>query len=264
MIKTSEIKTIVLSSLGAENVEYYRDTEDIVPAINKTIAWLFLLVNKQREADKRFNEAFSKLREIRIYQTNDKSMIAMENDIYTIDAVIPLPTCHPNSDKDEMVPDYPYASARRKDLIYLEGGKECSRTTSEGIAQIGQNPFAKGNPFQTCSGTLKNFALFTYIDTINLEQRKENEEEDTPLHTRDTVIKIFPKLENELTAVAVVINHPEITEISDTSFVMFPESLKPLVVEKVTQFISYQEGDAVDIMSITEKDMKTLFSLFLN
>lgn len=246
-----DVNDSILASLGAEGNDYYRLEEDVIPAIRKAISWVYLLVDKTREENKRTNEAFKFLRRNRIYQTSINSDVLYEDDVYTLDAILVMPTCFPNSDSVESE-----VSVRRDELRYASGGAECSRSTSEQIAIAQKNPFKRGNSFQICAETeeLKDFASFTYLDPMYYDVAVED-------FIPSNLVKIFPAIPSKLVSMIVVLNHPVLEDVD--SEILFPENLSSILTQKTLQFISYQESESYDIMKITEEDVKSIVSLFV-
>jgi len=82
MFSASLLKSQMLSALDAEGSDHYRDSQDIIPAINKSLSWCMSLLNALRENKKVTNEALRELRKIVVYQTSSFSRVSVPNDVF--------------------------------------------------------------------------------------------------------------------------------------------------------------------------------------
>jgi hypothetical protein len=242
MILVSDIKERLLAALDAEGVDYYRDNEDIIPSINSAVDWVISVVNKTREEKKITNEVFKELRVAKVFQTSTLSRVSIDDDFWTLDAVVPLPNTYPDS--SILVNPNPLNSILRDDLIHIDG-KSATRLTSEEFGLNISNPFKPGNEVEEC----KSLISYCYLDPMSYNDNSAGQE---------YFIDIRPRIPTQLVTIIYVKNPTKVTDISDT--IPFSQNLFGLIWEKALQFLSFQEGDKTSIYLVSERDILRLIN----
>jgi len=240
----------MFAALDAEGSDFFRDTQDIMPALNYGIDFLMMAVNQIRETNKVSNEVFKELRYNRIYQTSKFSRITIDNSVFSIDAVVPLPITNPLWTKQAN--STPEKSILLNSYIFVESNFDsCGRLTSEEWQTNRFNPFAPGaeykdyvdlKPTDTCS------IKFGYQDALNYQNANLDIFE----------IEVRPKLVEKPVAIVYVKNHPRITSTSDNIY--FSNNIVNFIVQNALNYISYQQGDNTTLWNVSEQDRIALLN----
>ena len=72
-------------------------------------------------------------------------------------------------------------------------------------------------------------------------------------------IEIRPYLDNQLVGITYLVYPKQIT--ADTDTILYPQSMKNLLIDKALNFISLKQGDGTTLFAITEREIATLVKL---
>lgn len=243
------IKKIRNVGLDAEpDTDFYNDDTDIIPAIDSSVMWIMSVLDFAKSNNKKIQEITKELQRVFVYRTSRFSRIELDNELFTIDAIYPLPTTSPMQGAAVPATNYPDGSTKMTNLIHVDSYYSAERSTIEEWTSRNKNPFMRGFKGK-CSGELtegsKNPTLyFSYLDPFIFKDNGKPE------------IEIKPQLDGKLVSMFCVVNHPNIKVATDNIF--FPKSIFNVVYEKALQFISYSQGDNTTIWSVTEADVTKL------
>jgi hypothetical protein len=245
MISAIELRKQLAFALDAEGSDHYLDDLDYIPAINAALKWLTMVINSAYGQDKLGEEIFRELSYSGVFTTDDNSRISFNvfpNNVWTIQAIMIDPTLESLGNAPVLDPKRSYY---RVDLLHLESEIESKRLSIEQWAKTKNNPFEYGyDGDQLCNG-LKRYAYLnpvTYRTDGNINHLKE--------------IQIRPKLVNKEVTIFWTKQPTVITNITED--IDFPESVFQLIFDKALQYISYKQGDATNLFTVTQQDISLL------
>jgi len=186
---------------------------------------------------------------IYVYQSNSESRIFIDKSIWSIDAVYPLPELKGGFTE---VPDTNNIGVLLN-KIYLGSYYSAKRLTSEEWNENRGNPFSHGNTIQNCSSLepgSSDLVDFGYLDEI-----KYNNSTGTHTHA---MIEVRPYIPKKPVAIAMIVSPPEVTLISDS--IPFNDNLKLLIVSKVVEYLSFQEGDKTSVFQISNFEISNILN----
>lgn len=237
-------------ALDAEGADHYDDTLDIIPAINAASNWLTAVVNAALGQKKLGEEFFQDLSQARVFQTSKDSRISLSvfpEDVWTITAVIPLPTTD-NTGASFTPPGSTKESALRTDKYHITGLKAAKRLNQEEWIVNRGNPFEAGYDHATVCEDLREYA---YLNPINYSP------DGTLTILRE--MEIRPTLNQQLCTVFYVKKPTPITALSQN--LTFPHSVFNLLFDKALYYIAYKQGDQTTIATISQSDINTLIQV---
>lgn len=249
-----QVQTIIdrcVADLDAEGSDYYKFDNDFKPAINQAVEWLVTVFN-QIFADKKVTpEQLRDLIKTKVWQANKFSRVSYNpadtgHDLWSIIAVMPLPTLHPNNAITPLVNKI--QSKFMPNKSFVGSLYSCDRLTSEewNINQL--NPFIPGNTVLT--GSLKEFAYRDWSDYSS----------STYVNTVAPEIEIRPSVSEQYVAIEYIKYPSPITLITDV--LEFPTSMTQIIVEKTLSVIANKQGDQTTLWQINEGDIKRITGMF--
>lgn len=231
--------------------DYYNDSEDIIPAINSSVRWLVSLIDSARSKNKRVDEVLKYLAKTRIYQLDNKSRFLMEDKVWTVDAIQPLPCSEAIPNIPPVVQTDPAISVERTDLVHVSSNYDANRKTIEEWATNKNNPFAQGNAVIPCAVSDKLIEcsdLNVSFAYLNPYEYVENQGE--------FLFEVRPFIPNKLTTIFYVKTPTEV--VAGTDELEFADNLFGLIYDKALQFVSYNQGDGTNVYGITDADIQRL------
>lgn len=269
MILTSDILENVRARIdaGIEDTDdgYYSITLNFVPALNATLNWIMTLFASAMERKRSVATGLRELRVAVVYETSSYSRIFIEDDIFYLESVNPLPVTTPVFIPTGIVL---VNSEKRTDLYHVSSNFSAKELTKEQWENNALNPFSDGN-ILSCSSNLaadsRKNVRFAYLEAIDYFQEPDPEDE-----YQAKQIEIRPYLNRKPVTLFYIVNHPKITytppiETEPGFFsgnILFPNVLYTMLIEKIVQYISYEQGDASPLFDITDGEINKLISLF--
>lgn len=229
------------------NTDYYT-AQNILDAINNSVKWTMMAIQKLRSENKISDEVFASLQSVRVYRTNKHSRILFEQSVFTVDAVSPLPATESNG-TPAPVPLSDDQSYVRTDLIFVKSNYSAYRKTIQEANQNRQNPFSDGylpegvSQADLSEGSSLNIKfsylapeIYNYAGQYNV-----------------AYMEILPEIPLKLCAVFVVENHPTLASINDA--ILFQDNMFNIVYQKALQFLTYSQGEDNTLWQITGNDI---------
>lgn len=240
------------NGLDADGSDHYNNERNYFPAINSAIRWVIAVAQYAIGQKRLSEEHFGELSSAQVYQTTTYSRIQLE-DVWGILAVYALPTCivketgasasiSSNTNKQ-------FASLKRTDLMHISSNYPCKRLTIEEWSSNIGNPYFPGNTIVT-SGDLLEHAYLTPFDYTHT----------TVANNITTYYRNFIELrpvQNEKLVTVFQLNVPSDVS-SESDGILFNKALFGILVQKATQYVSYQQGDNTDIWNISKNDVDQL------
>lgn len=250
----SSIRSVGLDA--SPDSDYYNDQEDIIPAINLSIRWLVSLIDFSRQKNKRTDEVLRELKISRVFQLDEKSRFEFTDSIWTLDAIMPLPSTSVIAGATPVVQSDTRVSVERTDLIHNYSNYHAGRLTIEEWAIGKNNPFMPGNMVGDCyvdieNGSNKNIE-FAYLDSYDYYGQTPNN------LTKKFSCEVRPFIPLKLCTVFYVKSPTLVTAPNQN--IEFSQNMFSLIYDKALQFISYNQGDQTTIWSITDVDVQRLLS----
>ena len=252
MIVASDLITRMVAALDAEGSDRYRFDRDFRPAINYAIEYYVAIFNSTFGNKKLSEENLRELTRTRVFQTSKYSRIQfnpsdISEEIWSILIVAPEPILDPQID--------PIVNPTPENSLFIPGSQTtfvsseygASRLTFEEWNGNDKNIFMPGNT--TFENQFKEYAYKNFIHTKEGELASEIVDE----------IEIRPYLDNQLVAVTYLV-FPTLID-QDTDIIMYPKSMKNLLVNQALKFISKKQGDGTNLYTVEERDIATLVNL---
>ena len=239
--------------LDAEGSNYYSDERDIAPAINAACRWAVQAFVSEKGLTKFKDEALRELKHSRVFLTSSASRVKIPDDVWSIEAVYPLPTVSPTGFNPSS-PSNQLASAEQTGAIHLDAEDSAKRLTVEEWMQNKRNPFHPGNIIQeqSCSEDKWRFGyldMFTYPNEANQGLADENMIEIRPHIPRRLVTVFTVNVPDEVTAPGGV--------YSPTS-IPFATVLRTVLAEKALNYIARRQGDGTTIYSTSAAEIAAI------
>jgi len=238
------------------DTDYYSDTNEIIPAIDSAQKWLISLIDKSRSNNKDSDEVVKELASCRIFTTSSLSRIGIDDTIWTIDSIVPLPNTASNS-KTPPTPPTPVAgftaSYENTDLMFVNSWYSAARKSIEESNENRNNPFAPGFMPTNISQSLLVEGSSLNVDFMYVSPYSYQD----PVTTAFS-IEIQPSIPLRKCAIFCIIKPTAVT--SSTQSLQFPTSVFNIIYEKALQFLSYSQGDQTNIWQVTETDISKLLS----
>jgi len=153
-------------ALDAENSDHYRDDLDYIPSINAAMKWLTAVVNSAFGENKIGEEFFRELSYSGVFRTSNTSRVSLDvfpTEVWTVLAVMALPTTEPNGGTPPATPDNT-RSYHLSDLIHVSSLNACKRVSIESWTDGLFNPTEAGYEGDQICDELK---LYSYLQPIN-------------------------------------------------------------------------------------------------
>jgi len=244
MILASSIVSRIESALDAEGFSQYEFDEDFKPAINYAQDWITQLYSRVLGEKKFSEENLRELSYVRVWKTSiygriDFDAPDMGGELWSILAV--YPECEVvGSENPPLIPlsslSYP------TDYTYLSSYYSALKSTVEKVNENRKNPFTKGN--EKITGELKSYSYTSFMDYNSIVKEIEVQ---PSTGARQTV------------AVCYLLKPTDIT--ASTDYVLFPQSMMAIIVDKALNFISWKQGDRTNLDGVTDKDVQALITL---
>ena len=237
-------------ALDAENSDHYRDDLDYIPSINAATKWLTAVVNSAFGENKIGEEFFRELSYSGVFRTSNTSRVSLDvfpTEVWTVLAVMALPTTESNGGTPPATPDNT-SSYHLSDLIHVSSLNACKRISIESWTDGLFNPTEAGYEGNQICDELK---LYSYLQPINYRSvsRGENSQE----------IEIRPAVKNGKVTVFWAKKPDEITSLSQQ--IDFPNSVFQLLFDKALNYIAYKQGDQTNIYGVTNNDIQQLLTV---
>lgn len=247
MISVQSVVDKMKSALDAEGSDRYLFDQDFKPAINHSKDWLIAVFNKAFADRKLSEEVLRELIISRIYQTNSFSRVSINlsgDSVWSILRVNPEPVVYPESSITQTTNSY--ESFHRSDLSYIKSNYSAKRLTLEQWEENRNNVFEAGN-----ESLLNSFKSYAYLNASNYNSDSYN--------ASSHEIEVRPEVPNELIGVSYLRYPTDVSVITED--LPFPKNLTELIVQKALNFISFKQGDATNLNSVTSKDISILTQL---
>lgn len=256
MIVASEIVSRVQQvGLDAQpDTDYYSVNNEIIPAIDSAVKWVTSVVQKARSNNKKTDEVVAELQLCYIWRTNIQSRITINvSQVWTIDAVAPLPATVSNGGAIPPNPPDQFACVLRSDLNFGSSNYFAKRKTIEEVDR--NNPMSAGYmPPSIASSALvegSNLNLdFGYIPSYKYDQNL--------LNAQAPFIEIVPSIPQKLCALFFTEIPAKV--VATTDVIKYPAPLFNMIYEKTLQFLSYSQGDGTTIWEVTDDDISMLLN----
>ena len=252
MFLASQVIDYVKADLDAEGSDRYTFDQDYKPAINKAITWLMLAFNQVFDKKRTAGENLKELKYARVFLTNFYSRIGFDeadlgHKVWTLIDVMPEPVISP---ADFSIGSISNKSVSRwvKSLMFVSSEFSAARSTDAQWSGRKRNIFMQGNELLKES-SMRSYA---YLEANNYTSTKYEPSVAIEL-------EITPSLSNKLVGVKYLKKPDEVT--TEDSEIEFPDNLLVIMSEKVSNFISYKQGDGTSLYAVTEADIQRLLSL---
>ena len=248
------VQTVVsrmASALDAEGSERYTFDQDYKYAISYAQEWIVTAVNQAMSEKKLAAENLRELIKVKIWQANAFSRIAFDpaivgQKLWSVLAVYPEIKTTPFSNPNQLV--VPAQSVFMPNLSFVSSDQEgAARLTHEEWNDNKKNVFMPGNI--TVTGSLKKYAYLDFADysSSSYVNPVPFEIEVRPSVAAKYVAIVYLKYPNEI--------------ILPTDNLEFPDPMIDLIVEKALLFISFKQGDATNLYSISEREVSRIVNL---
>lgn len=244
----------ILSKLDAEGSDRYTFPQDTKFAINSAMEILITWCNSAFGEKKLSPESLRELVKVKVWQASQYSRVAFNSsdvghDFWTIFGVFPKIEANRNVTGSTL--DNKSESKFRPDISFLKSIKSAKRLTFEEWNQNTQNAFMPGNTILTGS-----LAEYSYLDFADYTSTSYN------AGGKDKVeISVRPDIPGELVALAYLKYPNQVANIGDS--IEFPTSLTELIVEIACNQISWKQGDATNLYSVSSQNINRLISLIV-
>jgi len=252
MIVASALIERMIAALDAEGSDRYQFERDFRPAINYAIEYYVSIFNAAFGEKKLSEENLRELTRTRIFQTSKYSRIQFDSDdigdeVWSILVVAPepvldpqiSPVVNPNPENSIFIPG--------DQTIFVRSSYGASRLTFEEWNANDDNIFMPGNT--TLQNKFKEYAYRNFIHTKTGESVADIVDE----------IEIRPYLDNQLVGVTYLV-FPTLID-ADTDVILYPKTMKNLLVNQALKFISKKQGDGTNLYTVEERDIAALVSL---
>lgn len=200
--------------------------------------------------NQKVEEAFRELLLLRIFQANSYARVALNpsqlgHSVWTIIGVFPDPAVIPANGQPNTQPD-PATSLYRNDLSFDSSEHSAKRLSREQWEAAKRNPFLPGNTILSQNGMLE----YGYINFMDMSS--------SAYAPGGAEIEVRPraKVAGKLIGISYLRVHPEITSINDN--VLLPESMEGLLVDKIWNHMSWNQGDGTTSYTVTQRDIAEL------
>ena len=252
MITASDLIVKMVAVLDAEGSQRYSFERDYKPAINYAIDYYVSVFNTVFGMKKLSEENLRELSRTRVWQTSKYSRIHFDptdigNEVWSILVVAPEPTLDPEIDPI-LNPDPTCSLFVPTDTtIFVRSKYSAARQTAEEWNESDDNIFMPGN--ETLQNKFKKYAYKNFTHTKPGNAVADIIEE----------IEVRPYLEEKFVAVTYLAYPGEIA--AETDVILYPKTMKNLLIDKALQFVSFKQGDGTNLFSVMEKDIQGLVKL---
>lgn len=250
MILASKIETAIRSALDAEGSDYYKEVEDILPAINYSVHFVVSVINAALGQKKIGEEIFRDLSQARVFRTSIDSRISFDDfpdEVWTVTGVFPLPeTGNTGAAVPSMTDDK--KSYLRVDKYHKNSQFAAKRLNIDEWTTNRNNPYAAGYDKSVVCPELR---LYAYLNPVTYNP-------DSSVSIAHE-LEVRPALSKELITVFYIQKPGEITALTDS--VPFPEAVMEMLVNKALFWIAYKQGDQTTLATMSQADINQLASL---
>lgn len=252
MIVANDLIVKIVAALDAEGSDRYSFDRDFKPAINYAIEYYVAVFNSAFGMKKLSEENLRELTRTRVWQTSKYSRVFFDptdigEEVWSILVIAPEPVLDPQIS--------PLVNPTPEDSIFIPGSStifvkskySAARQTFEEWNQSVDNVFMPGN--ETLQNKFKTYAYKNFTHT------KEGEAPNQII----TEVEIRPNLDNQLVGITYLVFPQEIAQATDT--ILFPKTMKNLLIDKALNFISLKQGDGTNLYSIEEREIAALVNL---
>jgi hypothetical protein len=252
MIAVTKIIERIEAALDAEGFGRYTFNEDYKPAINQAKDFIVSVYNKVMSENKLSESAIRELRMTRVWTTSNKSRLSLSSvdvgaSIWDILGIYLDITYDGNL--NTTYPDTPEISIFRPNANYLKSSKSARRITNNQANRNRNNPFSPGSEKETCDELID----YGYVLYDNYAANYT----PSPLWE----IQIVPDYKRQLAAVDILKYPVDITATTDN--LPFPEFVLTPLVSKALSFISFKQGDATNLYTVSERETAVLMQLLV-
>lgn len=237
-------------ALDAENSDHYRDDLDYIPSINAAMKWLTAVVNSAFGENKIGEEFFREISYSGVFRTSNTSRVSLDvfpTEVWTILAVMALPTTEENGNPAPSTPDNK-RSYHLDNLIHVSSLNACKRISIESWTDGLFNPTEAGYDGDQICSELK---LYSYLQPLNYGSVSRG--------NISQEIEIRPAVKNGQVTVFWAKKPDEITSLSQQ--IDFPNSVFQLLFDKALNYIAYKQGDQTNIYGVTNNDIQQLLTV---
>lgn len=261
MIYVGNIVSELNSRLDAQGSDYYSFNQNYVQAINASIRFVISLIDKVAEENKLATELLSELQRVAVVTLSKYSRFTYDQSkMWSIRSINPLPLTESNG-LPEVIQEDKKTSIVREDLVVIHSNYACGLLTKEEWELNSKNPFASGNTVIKCSsfkdGSADN-VTFAYLSPYDYGM-KVIDENDNLISLKE--IEIRPYIPNRNVAVYYIEPHKEI--LLEDEYILLHSKLEGFIIEKCLQYISYQQGDETNIFTLSQSEIKSIYSLLI-
>ena len=238
------------AALDAEGSDRYLFEQDYKPAINYSIEWVTLVVNRAMENTKYSGEALRELTKISVFQANNFSRVAFNpqlvgNKLWSILGIFTEIKTHPFQ---QPTPDADKAKSKYMPSLAYVSGKSCTnRLSIEQWNDNQDNVFMPGN--NKLSGPLSEYAYLNFADYSAIGYNDPG----------TFATEIRPSVANKYVAIAYTKKPDEVTAQNES--IAFPETMMNMIVEAALNFISFKQGNQTTLYLVTDKDIQRITSM---
>jgi hypothetical protein len=240
MFLASDVETQVKVLLDDTQSSRYTFADDIRPAINLAVPYALLVIASAFEASQIQTSALAEIINVYVGEVsvaNNEASLDLSEITEGIFRIIGV----------EANPHYTHPGGVPTVYLYAGGtGIMASRLTIEEWGDNISNPFKPGNAIDQAPTLKKGAYMYRsgYLDSNYILFRPATMLEDT-----------------EPVLAAWYIKNP-IAVTTTASEINLPLACLPFLVDKVTNYISMQQGNRQSLFIVTERDMATLAMLF--